>query len=182
MFRIATNKTIVLQAILAVCLLAPAGTASAATARKQTKTLADEVRHQILMLPYYGMFDDLSFMIQDHNTVVLTGEVTQPVVKYDAESAVRSIEGVGKVIDKIEVLPPSRFDNQIRWATYRAIFSKPGFEKYADQAVSPIRIVVKNGHVTLDGFVDSKLDKNIADMAARSVPGVFSVTDNLQIG
>jgi hyperosmotically inducible protein len=182
MIRIKIDKTIILGAILAICLFVPAGTAAASTPRNQTKTLVDEVRHQILLLPYYGMFDNITFTIQDQNTVALAGQVTRPIVRYDAEAAVRSIEGVKKVVNKIEVLPLSSFDNHIRWATYRAIFSKPGFEKYAIQATSPIRIIVKNGHVTLDGFVDSKLDKNVADVAARSVPGVFSVTDNLQVG
>jgi hyperosmotically inducible protein len=181
MFRITINKTIIL-AVFATCLVIGIGAASASTAQKSANALAEKVRHQILMLPYNGMFDNLAFSIQDQNTVVLTGQVTRPILKSDAEAAVQSIKGIRKVIDKIEVLPLSRFDNRIRWAIYRAIFSRPGFEKYEVQPISPIRIIVKNGHVTLDGFVDSKFDKNAADIAARSVSGVFSVTDNLRIG
>jgi hyperosmotically inducible protein len=148
---------------------------------KQPASLSDEVRHQILMLPYYNVFNELSFTIDGSNTVVLNGEVTGPTLKADAEAAVRSVKGVGKIVNSIEVLPLSPFDNAIRLATYRAIFSRPGFEKYAIQPEAPIRIIVKNGNVTLEGFVNSALDKQMAEMAARMVPGVFSVTDNLEV-
>ncbi len=180
MVRLKINRSIPLQVILTFLLFAFAETAWASI--PHATTLADRVRHQLVMLPYYGVFDNIEFTVQDQSTVVLTGQVTRPYVKLDAEAAVRSIEDVKKVIDNIEVLPLSPMDDRIRWATYRAIFFKPDFEKYAIQAVSPIRIVVKNGHVTLYGYVDSQLDKTVADLAARSVPGVFSVTDNLRIG
>jgi hyperosmotically inducible protein len=150
--------------------------------RKQSPLLADEVRHQLLMLPYYSVFDELGFTIKDPNTVVLTGEVTRPIVKSDAENVIRHIEGVEKVVNDVEVLPLSPFDDSIRVASYRAIFSRPGFEKYAIQAVSPIRIIVKNGHITLHGIVGSQFDKTLAWIAAMSVPGVFSVTNNLTVG
>jgi hyperosmotically inducible periplasmic protein len=148
---------------------------------KQPKSLTDQVRHELVMLPYLGVFDDLGFTIDDSNAVVLTGEVVRPTLKSDAEAVVRRIQGVSKVVDNIEVLPLSSFDDAIRLRTYRAIFSRPGFEKYADQAVSPIRIIVKNGNITLEGIVGSQMDKTLAEMAARSVPGAFSVTDNLTI-
>lgn len=153
-----------------------------AGSNKGALSLTDQVRHELVMLPYFGVFNDLGFAIQDSNTVVLTGQVVRPILKSEAEAAVRRIQGISKVVDNIEVLPLSPFDDAIRLRTYRAIFSRPGFEKYADQAVKPIRIIVKNGHVTLDGFVGSQMDKTLANIAARSVPGVFSVTDNLQIG
>ena len=173
-------RALLLKAIPAVFLLGFAGFSLASVPQK-TASLSDEVRHQLLMLPYYNVFDELSFAIDGSNTITLTGEVTRPIVKSDAEAAVRNIPGVRQVIDKIDVLPLSRFDNSIRFATYRAIFSRPGFEKYAMQVNSPIRIIVKNGNVTLVGVVDNPMDKQMADMAARSVPGVFSVTDRLKI-
>jgi len=139
------------------------------------------VRHELVMLPFLGVFDDLSFTIDGSNDVVLTGEVVRPTLKSDAEAVVRRIQGVTKVVDNIEVLPLSSFDDAIRLRTYRAIFSRPGFEKYADQAVSPIRIIVKNGNIALEGIVGSQMDKTLAEMAARSVPGAFSVIDNLTI-
>jgi hyperosmotically inducible periplasmic protein len=152
-----------------------------AESTKRPKSLTDQVRHELVMLPYLGVFDDLSFTIDDSNAVVLTGEVVRPTLKSDAEAVVRRIQGVSKVVDNIEVLPLSSFDDAIRLRTYQAIFSRPGFEKYADQAVSPIRIIVKNGSITLEGVVGSQMDKTLAEMAARSVPGAFSITDNLMI-
>jgi hyperosmotically inducible periplasmic protein len=148
---------------------------------KQALSLADQVRHELLMLPYYGVFDELAFSIQGADTVVLSGEVTRPVLKSDAEAVVRGIKGVGKIVNNIEVLPLSRMDDSIRLAAYRAIFSRPGFEKYAIQANSPIKIIVKNGHITLDGVVISETDKTMAEMAARSIPFTFSITNNLAV-
>jgi hyperosmotically inducible periplasmic protein len=155
--------------------------ANPAGSNKQPLSLTDQVRHELVMLPYFGVFDNLGYSIEDSNTVVLTGQVVRPILKSDAEAVVRRIQGVSKVVDNIEVLPLSPFDDAIRLRTYRAIFSRPGFEKYADQAVSPLRIIVKNGNITLDGVVGNQMDKTIAAMAARSVFGAFSVTDNLTI-
>ncbi len=160
--------------------LAQIGLASVPTAQ-QPKALAEKVRHELVMLPYYGVFDNLTFTLEGSNTVVLQGQVTQPILKSDAEAAARRVEGVEKVKNEIEVLPLSPFDDSIRLRTYRAIYSRPGFEKYAVQAVPPIHIIVKNGNITLDGVVGSQMDKTLAEMAARSIPGSFSVTDNLRI-
>lgn len=182
MLKKALQKRLVLPAILTILLFGLAGTAMASTQADQTAFLAKEVTHRLNMLPYYGVFDTLAFTIKDQNTVVLTGQIINDIVKTDAESAVRSIKGVGKVINEIEVLPLSRYDNYIRVATYRAIYSRPGFEKYAIQADLPIKIIVKNGHITLSGFVLNELEKTMARLAANSVPGAFSVTDNLEIG
>ncbi len=182
MFKITFKKVPFFKAILMIFLSGLTATALASVPKAEETSLADQVRHQLIMLPYYGVFDNLNFTIEDHNIVVLTGQVVRPILKSDAAAAVGQIKGVEKVINRIEVLPVSGFDDRIRWATYRAIFSRPGFEKYAIRGVSPIRIVVKNGNVTLDGYVGSELDKTMADMAARSVPDVFSVTDNLKIG
>ena len=144
-------------------------------------SLSDQVRHELLMLPYYNVFDELNFTIDGSNTVILSGKVTRPILKSDAEAAVRGIPGIKGVVNNIEVLPLSPFDNRIRADMLWAIYSRPGFEKYAIQANPPIKIIVENGNVTLDGVVGSQMDKQVAEMAARSVPGVFSVTDNLKV-
>ncbi len=161
-------------ALLAVLIL-PLAAAAQGEAR-----LVREVRHSLLMLPYYDVFDNLEFKVNDGN-VTLLGEVTNPVLKQDAERAVRDIEGVESVTNDIEVLPVSPFDDQIRLATYRAIFGYPALQRYALQPVPPIHIIVKNGHVTLVGVVDSEFDKTVAGMQARSVPNVFSVTNDLRV-
>jgi len=144
-------------------------------------SLAREVRHELVMLPYYGVFDNLEFSIQGVDTVVLSGQVTRPTLKKDAENVVGKLEAVGKVINKIEVLPLSPHDDSIRLATYRAIFSRPGLDRYAMQAVPPIHIVVKNVHITLVGVVANAGDKNLAGISASGVPGSFSVTNNLRV-
>jgi len=149
-------------------------------ASNQPKTLSDKVRHELAMLPYYNVFDELGYQV-DGGTVTLTGEVTNPVLKSDAEHVVKHIEGVQTVVDKIEVLPLSPFDNQIRRAEYRAIFSYGPMYRYAMGALPSIHILVKNGHVTLEGAVASQMDKNIAGIRANAVPGVFSVQNNLQV-
>ena len=133
------------------------------------------------MLPYYSVFDNLAFSVEGTDTVVLAGQVTRPTLKSDAAAAVRKIEGVGKVVNNIEVLPLSRMDDSIRLLAYRAIFSRPGFEKYRIQANSPIRIIVKNGDITLDGVVANQFDKTLAEMAAKGVPFAFKVTNNLTV-
>jgi len=176
------KKTLVLPAIFTILLFGFSGTTLASNPANQTTPLAEEVAHQLNLLPYYGVFDNLSFKIEDQNTVVLTGQIINDIVKIDAETVVRSIKGVGKVINNIEILPLSRFDNYIRLATLRAIYSQSGFEKYGIRADLPIKIIVKNGNVTLVGFVHNELDKTMARLAANSVSGVFSVTDNLEIG
>ncbi len=142
--------------------------------------LVREVRHQLIMLPYYSVFDTLAFRV-DGRTVTLEGQVTQPVIKSDAENSVKRIEGVEKVVNNIDVLPPSSSDNRIRRAVYRSIYSYGPLFKYGGMAVPPIHIIVKNGHVTLDGVVDNEGDKNVAGMRANQVPGTFQVTNNLRV-
>ena len=145
-------------------------------------TLQDQVRKEIVMLPYLGVFDNVAFAINDSSTVILTGYVVRPMLKAEVETVVRQVPGVANVVDNIEVLPLSPFDAALREKAYRAIFSSTGFEKYAIQVNPPIRIIVKNGNITLEGMVGNQLDKALADLAARSVSGAFSVTDNLVIG
>jgi len=151
---------------------------------KQTSslTLEDQVRHELVMLPYLGVFDNVAFTIKDSNTVELTGYVVRAMLKAEVESAVYQVPGVAKVVNNVEVLPLSKFDAALRERTHAAIFSSTGFEKYAIQVNPPIRIIVKNGHITLEGMVGNQLDKELAEQAARSVAGAFSVTDNLVIG
>jgi len=142
--------------------------------------LVREVRHELVMLPYYGVFDNLVFRV-DGSNVTLMGQVTRPTLKSDAENAVKGIEGVTRVDNQIQVLPLSSMDDSIRMATYRAIFSKPGLDRYAMQAVPPIHIIVDNGKVTLEGVVATEADKNQAGLYANGVNGVFSVTNNLRV-
>ena len=132
------------------------------------------------MLPYYNVFDNLAFRV-DGSTVILMGQVTRPTLKSDAERVVKSIEGVDKVVNKIEVLPLSPNDERIRLAIYRAIYGHAGLQRYGLQAVPPIHIIVNNGNVTLEGVVATEADKNIANIQANGVPGVFSVKNNLKV-
>jgi hyperosmotically inducible protein len=145
-----------------------------------TERITKEVRHELVMLPYYGVFDVLSYKV-DGDTVTLIGQVTRPTLKSDAENVVKKIEGVEHVNNEIEVLPPSPNDDRIRRAVFRAVYGNPTLERYALQAVPPIHIIVKNGNVTLVGVVASEGDKNMAGLKANGVSGVFSVTNNLQV-
>jgi len=143
--------------------------------------IAREVRHQLVMLPYYGVFDDLAFKL-DGGTVTLLGAVVRPVLKSDAENVVKRIEGVTQVANEIKVLPPSPMDDQIRRAVYRAIYGDPSLStRYGFQAVPSIHIIVDNGHVTLEGVVANEGDKNICNLRANGVPNVFSVTNELRV-
>ena len=143
-------------------------------------TTEDKVRHELVMLPYYGIFDDLAFRVEG-GSVVLMGQVTRPTLKSDAENVVKRIEGVEQVDNQIEVLPLSPNDDRIRRAVYRAIYGYPALQKYALGVQQPIRIIVRNGNVTLEGVVDNDADKNIANIRANGVSGVFSVKNNLQV-
>jgi hyperosmotically inducible protein len=143
--------------------------------------IAKAVRHELLMLPYYGVFDDLAFKVEG-NTVTLLGAVTRPTLKSDAERVVKQIEGVDRVINQIEVLPVSPMDDQIRLAEFKAIYGDPALStRYGYRANPPIHIIVKNGHVTLEGVVANQADKDLIGIRANSVPGVFSVTNDLQV-
>jgi osmotically-inducible protein OsmY len=143
-------------------------------------TLEDKVRHQLVMLPYYNVFDNLEYRV-DGGKVTLFGEVTNPVLKSDAQNAVKHLEGVTSVENNIEVLPLSPFDSRIRRATYFAIYGFGPLERYGAGTQPSIRIVVKNGQVTLEGVVASETDRNLAFLRANGVPGAFSVTNNLVV-
>jgi BON domain-containing protein len=140
-----------------------------------------EVRHELLLLPYYGVFDNLAYRISPDGTVTLVGQVVRPTLKSDAENAVKRIEGVERVDNQIQVLPTSSMDDQIRMAAYRAIYGHSALSPYSLRAVPPIHIIVNQGHVTLEGVVSKQMDKQIAETQAKSVPNVFSVTNNLQV-
>jgi len=139
-----------------------------------------EVRHELVMLPFLGVFDNLAYKVDGYN-VTLVGQVTRPTLKSDAENVVKKIEGVERVDNQIEVLPTSPMDDGLRRRLYRAIYGYPALQRYDMPVIKPIRIIVKNGNVTLEGVVDSEGDKNIANIRARSVPGTFSVTNNLVV-
>ena len=139
-----------------------------------------EVRHEILMLPYYDVFDNINYEVSGY-TVKLSGQVTNPTLKRDAENVVKRIEGVEKVVNQIEVLPPSSMDDGLRMRLYRSIYGYPALEKYAMPVIKPIRIIVRNGNVTLEGVVDNQTDKNLAALRANGVSGIFSVTNNLRV-
>ena len=147
---------------------------------KSQDRITREVRHELLMLPYFGVFDNIGYRV-DGGTVTLVGQVVRPTLKSDAENAVKHIEGVDKVDNQIEVLPPSSMDDRLRLELFRAIYQYPGLQKYELGVQKPIRIIVKNGRVTLEGVVDTDADKNLAEIRAKSVPGSFSVTNNLQV-
>ena len=147
---------------------------------RSTERIIKEVRHELLMLPYFGVFDNIAYKV-DGFTVTLLGQVARPVTKSDAENAVKHIEGVDNVDDQIEVLPPSPMDDRLRQRLFRSIYGYPALQRYALGVQKPIRIIVKNGHVTLEGVVDSEGDKNLAGIRANGVSGIFSVTNNLQV-
>jgi hyperosmotically inducible protein len=147
---------------------------------KAVEHIQKEVRHELLMLPYLDVFDNLAYKVDGYN-VALFGQVTNPTVKSDAEKAVKKIEGVESVDNQIEVLPVSQMDDGLRRRLFRAIYGYAPMQKYDMPTIKPIRIIVKNGHVTLEGVVDSEGDKNIAGMRANGVSGAFSVTNNLAV-
>jgi len=161
-------------------LLAGAFLVAPALVQAAPSDLEHKVRHELLMLPYYNVFDNLTFRV-DGSRVTLEGQVTQPVLKSDAARVVKAIPGVTAVIDKIEVLPLSPFDDSVRVAVVRALYGRAGLSRYALGAQPSIRIVVKNGHVTLEGVVDSQFDRTVAGVYVNSVPGVFSVVNNLRV-
>ena len=155
-------------------------TGSAVPVPDNGRKVVEQVGRELMGLPYYGVFDDLSFRV-DAGQVTLMGQVTQPVVKEDAERVVRRIPGVMSVVDRIEVLPLSRFDDQIRRGVYYAVYGYGPLERYGLGIQPAIRIIVKNGRVTLTGSVASQMDRTLVYQRASSVPGVFSVTNQLMV-
>jgi hyperosmotically inducible protein len=149
--------------------------------KNDVERITREVRHELVMLPYYSVFDNLAYEVKGDGTVVLAGEVVRPTLKKDAEARVRDIEGVETVENRIEILPTSINDDRLRRAAFRAVYGQASLNRYAMGAVPPIHIIVKNGQLTLEGVVANETDKNIAGIQANSVPGVFKVTNNLKV-
>ena len=178
-------RAITLALLLALSLASMTNSTAAANRAGQNEPkpankLAKEVRHELVMLPYYSVFDNLAFKIEG-DKVILVGQVARPTLKSDAENVVKSIEGVRSVENQIEVLPTSPMDDQLRRALYRAIYGDSGLFRYGVASVPSIHIIVKNGHVALEGVVDSEADKNLAGIRSNGVPNVFSVQNNLVI-
>jgi hyperosmotically inducible protein len=156
-------------------------TQNAPLSQKGIDRIVKEVHHELVMLPFYGVFDNLAYKVTPDGTVTLLGQVSRPTLKSDSENVVKRIEGVERVDNQIKVLPASPNDDRIRRAVYRAIYGNEVLSQYALRAVPPIHIIVENGNVTLEGVVARQMDKQIAEMQTKSVPGVFSVTDNLRV-
>ena len=166
-------------AILAVLTITVSGALAASSGPGQGLT-EKKVRKELVTLPYYGVFDNLAYKVEG-DTVTLYGQVVRPSTRKDAERRVRKIEGVDRVVNNIEVLPVSGFDNTIRARAYRAIFRTGSLYRYAQGANPSVHIIVRHGHITLEGVVANRMDSQLAYTAASSIPGVFSVTNNLRV-
>lgn len=171
--RMVKTNLIAMFALLALAV-------SAAAAPPRATSQDKKVRKELVTLPYYGVFDNLEYQING-DTVTLSGQVVRPTTRTDAARRISKIEGVERVINNIEVLPVSRFDDSIRARAYRAIFRAGGLYRYAMGTNPSIHIIVKNGNVTLEGVVSSRMDSQLAYIAANGVSGVFSVTNNLRV-
>jgi len=156
-------------------------TGSAGLSQKGVDRIVKEARHQLVMLPFYGVFDNLLYKVSTDGTVTLLGEVSRPTLKSDAARAMMEIEGVERIDNQIKVLPVSPNDDRIRLATYRKIYGNSVLSQYQLRAVPPIHIIVENGHVTLEGAVARQMEKQVAEMQANSISGVFSVANNLRV-
>jgi hyperosmotically inducible periplasmic protein len=171
-------------------------------AQDRAKDVRQEIRHELLQLPYYSVFDFLAFKY-DRGTAELMGYAYSPNLKQDADRAVKRVAGVDTVDDRIEQLPPSQQDDDLRWKIYYAIYTDPFLSKYAPGGAMlwghrhrfggfsglwegmepagnyPIHIIVRGGRVDLMGVVDDAGDRTIALMKARQVPGSFEVKNDL---
>lgn len=153
-----------------------------AAAVQTNPRLVRQIRHELVTLPYYGVFDWLEFEIQPGNTIVLRGQVVRPTTKSDAEANVKDVEGVSRVVNQIEVLPLSPQDDRLRRSLYRAIYgSNSPLFRYAVQSIPPIHLIVNRGRATLKGIVANKSDAQLAYIRARGVPGLFEVKSQLVI-
>ncbi len=170
-----------LTLLLAGSVAAQSGGQQSQGAQRMQDRISREVRHELVMLPQLTIFDNLQYRV-DGSTVTLMGQVRNAVLKDEAQDAVKKIEGVDHVNNQIEILPTSGNDDRLRLQVARALFGNdsPLF-RYSMGALPPIHIIVKNGHVTLEGVVDSQADKDMAGMRANGVPGVFSVENHLVV-
>jgi hyperosmotically inducible periplasmic protein len=147
---------------------------------KYPSSLAREIYHQLLVLPFYSVFDSITFSLEGKK-VTLAGQVVRHTLKDHAGDAVKNIEGVDTVVNNIEVLPASPADDDLRRFVYRAIYEDPALARYAVQAIPSIHIIVKNGNVSLEGSVSAVSDKNLAALRAGTVPNVLGVKNNLVV-
>ncbi len=169
-----------LRWMLIPSLVATIGLAADKSAESAEAKMIRQVRHELIMLPYYGVFDNLSFKLNGR-TVTLMGQVVRPSLKPDSARVVKDVDGVESVVNEIEVLPTSPNDDRIRLATYRAIYNDNMLYRYGLQAVPPIHIIVRNGNVILVGIVANQADKNVAGIRASGVSGSFSVKNELLV-
>ena len=179
-------RNVIIKAVLLAAAFTAASAAGANAAAQQSvgrsndgPQVAHKVRKALVTLPFYGVFDNLEYQVEG-GTVILSGQVVRPTTREDAGRRVERIRGVERVVNNIEVLPLSGFDDSIRARTARAIFDTGGLGRYALGANPSIHIIVKRGHVTLEGVVANRGDRQLASLAANGVPGVFSVTNNLR--
>jgi hyperosmotically inducible protein len=154
-------------ALLLAAGLAFAGTNPNTAVPQNDEAIAKHVRHEILMYPYYGIFDNVNYRVSN-GAVELTGAVTEPWKKDALGKSVQKVPGVTSLTNSLEVLPLSPVDNQLRRQLARAIYSDPSLSRYAIQAIPPIHIIVDNGHVSLEGVVNNELEKQVAGMRASS--------------
>jgi hyperosmotically inducible protein len=173
MKKIGNRVILVVSALLLVV-------SAIAAAPPDRQNLQERIRKELVTLPYYGVFDNLAYDVNG-DTVTLSGQVVRPITKSDAQHRVAKLPGVERVVNNIEVLPPSPMDNGIRIRTYRAVFRSGSLYRYAQGANPSVHIVVDRGHVTLEGVVSTQMDSQLAYMAANGVSGVFSVTNNLRV-
>lgn len=176
-----TNRNLGMTLVAMLILLAATVTMPAQQSERMQDRITKEVRKELVMLPFYSVFDNFKFTVSGDGVVTLLGQVSRPTLKTDSERVVQRIEGVTKVKNEIEVLPLSPMDDRIRLATFRAIYGHPTMRPLAIRAVPPIHIIVKNGNITLEGIVNTRMERQIAEMQARQVPGSFAVTNNLLV-
>ena len=174
------RKELLIVAAVMLAIATPSVAAQKEVSPQAVDRIQKEVRHEILMLPYFDVFDNIAFKV-DGDDVTLFGQVTRPTLKTDVERVVKTIEGVEKVDNQIEVLPVSPNDDRLRLRLFRAIYGFNALQRYALPVVKPTRIIVKNGHVILEGIVDSEGDKDLVNLRAKGVSGAFSGTNNLTV-
>ena len=175
------NMTLSVAGALLLFAGSAVGAVNTAQGKQGLTSLEKEVRHELVMLPWLGVFDNLEFSVSPDGHVVLNGQVTRPTLRSDAENIVKRIEGVEKLTNNIEVLPLSPFDDRIRLAAYRSIYGFSPLSRYGWGTQPSIRIIVRNGNITLHGVVANKTDSDMATIRARQVPGAFEVTNNLRL-
>ncbi len=178
--RIGVTSLLLASAVPCLSRQIPASARAAKSEEKHTVSLSREIHHEIAVLPFYSVFDSINFTLEG-SRVTLTGQVLRRSLKENAEAAVKSIEGVGEVVNKIEVLPASPSDDELRRAVYRALYEDSTLARYATQNIPPVHIIVKGGSVGLEGTVDSPSDKNLAAARAGSVAGVANIKNNLVV-